>query len=301
MMYNDAREAYIAGKNNINEDNIEIYINDKKIKFITKYKSKEIGLIKVRFKFKKLLTSTSYMFRSCSSLISIDLSSFNATNITNMRGMFYSCSSLKSINLSACDTNNVYNMRGMFKKCTSLESLDLSSFKTTNVNNLDSMFANCSSLKSLDLTYFDTTNINVTDMSRMFDGCFSLKKENVKVYDKKILASFIHNDFTPNLEMYYNDQELTINVECPEGTQVTAKRKKSKNSQYPFCIEINAEKIEESKKENVTYIKNKQSGKFHALIPFSNIDYSIGKGTENKTSNGWKSFVFPLAKNEDDD
>jgi hypothetical protein len=121
------------------------------------------------------------------------------------------------------------------------------------------------------------------------------------VIDELGISSFIHNDFTPNLEMYYNDQELTINVECPEGTQVTAKRKKSKNSQYPFCIEINAEKIEESKKENVTYIKNKLSGKFHALIPFSNIDYSIGKGTENKTSNGWKSFVFPLAKIEDDD
>ena len=188
LMYDDARTAYLAGKNNINENNIEIYINDKKIKFNTKYKSKEIGVIKVTFKFNKLLTSTSYMFRNCSSLISLDLSSFNTTNITNMRGMFYSCSSLKSINFSSCDTNNVYNMRGMFKKCTSLESLDLSSFKTTNVKNLDSMFANCSSLKSLDLTYFNTTNINVTDMSRMFDGCFSLKKENVKVYDKKILA-----------------------------------------------------------------------------------------------------------------
>jgi hypothetical protein len=121
------------------------------------------------------------------------------------------------------------------------------------------------------------------------------------VIDELGISSFIHNDFTPNLEMYYNDQELTINVECPEGTQVTAKRKKNKNPQYPFCIEINAEKIEESKKENVTYIKNKLSGKFHALIPFSNIDYSIGKGTENKISNGWKSFVFPLAKIEDDD
>ena len=123
------------------------------------------------------------------------------------------------------------------------------------------------------------------------------------VIDELGISSFIHNDFTPNLEMYYNEQELTINIECPEGTEITAKRKrnKNKNTEYPFCIEIIAEKAEESKKENVTYIKNKQSGKFRTLIPFSNSNYSIGKGKEDKLSNGWKSFIFPLSKIEDDD
>ena len=123
------------------------------------------------------------------------------------------------------------------------------------------------------------------------------------VIDELGISSFIHNDFTPNLEMYYNEQELTINIECPEGTEITAKRKrnKNKNPEYPFCIEINAEKAEETKKENVTYIKNKQSGKFRSLIPFSNSNYSIGKGKEQKLSNGWKTFIFPLAKVEDDD
>ena len=73
---------------------MEIYINDKKIRFNYKYKSNEKGEIKVKFNI--LLTSTSYVFRNCRSLISIDLSSFNATNITNMYDMFYSYSSLKS-------------------------------------------------------------------------------------------------------------------------------------------------------------------------------------------------------------
>ena len=50
------------------------YINNKKIKFNYKYESNEIGQIKIKFKFNKLLTSTSYMFRECSSLESIDLS-----------------------------------------------------------------------------------------------------------------------------------------------------------------------------------------------------------------------------------
>ena len=58
------------------------------------------------------------------------------------------------------------------------------------------------------------------------------------VIDELGISSFIHNDFTPNLEMYYNDQELTSNVECPEGTQVTAKRKKIKIHNIPFVLKL---------------------------------------------------------------
>ena len=75
------KKSYLEGKNNINEKNIEIYINNKRIKFDYKYKSKEKGEIKVKFIFNKLLTSTSYMFYECSSLKSIDLSSFNTSNV----------------------------------------------------------------------------------------------------------------------------------------------------------------------------------------------------------------------------
>jgi surface protein len=39
------------------------------------------------------------MFNGCSSLISIDLSSFNTTNVNNMGYMFYGCSSLKKENV----------------------------------------------------------------------------------------------------------------------------------------------------------------------------------------------------------
>jgi len=124
------------------------------------------------------------------------------------------------------------------------------------------------------------------------------------VIDELGISSFINNDFIPNLEMYYTDSELIINVECPDGTKLSAKRKRNKNKSqdYPYCIEITAEKEEEPKKENVTYIRSKQFGKFHTLIPFSNNDYSIGKGEEiEKTQNGWRSFKFPLSKVEDDD
>ena len=155
------KRAYIEGKKNINEKNIEIYINDKKIKFNNKYKSNEIGEIKVTFKFNKLLTSTNYMFRKCSSLKTIDLSSFNTTNIKSMNSMFMECSSLKSINLSSFNTINVNDMSQMFYDCSSLKSLDLSSFNTINVNDMSHMFDNCSSLISLDLSSFNKLMLKV--------------------------------------------------------------------------------------------------------------------------------------------
>ena len=203
------KELYLEGKNNINKDNIEIYINNKKIEFNYKYKSNERGKIKVTYKFNKLLTSTccmfygcislkfidlssfntqnvtdiSYMFYGCSSLKSINLFSFNTNNVTHMGGMFYKCSSLKSINLSFFNTNNVTDMSYMFKGCSSLKSIDLSSFITNNVTHMGSMFSECSSLKSIDLSSFITNND--TYIGGMFNGCYSLKKENVKINKKK--------------------------------------------------------------------------------------------------------------------
>ena len=64
---------------------IKIHINNKKIKFNYKYKSDEKGNIQVKFIFNKLITSTNFMFFGCSSLQSINLSSFNTTNVNNMK------------------------------------------------------------------------------------------------------------------------------------------------------------------------------------------------------------------------
>ena len=46
---------------------------------------------------------------------SIDLSSFNAINVKNMRNLFDNCSSLISIDLSNFVTDKVTDMRHMFR------------------------------------------------------------------------------------------------------------------------------------------------------------------------------------------
>ena len=50
------------------------------------------------------------------------------------------------------------------------------------------MFSECSSLESIDLSSFNTTNVN--DMSSMFAGCSSLKRENIRINneDYKLLS-----------------------------------------------------------------------------------------------------------------
>ena len=218
------KESYSKAKSNINEENIEIYINDKKIKFNYEYESDEIGLIEIKFKFNKLLTSTafmfyacpslksinissfntnnvtdmSYMFSNCQFLESLDLSSFNTNKVTDMNHMFYNCCSLKSVFVSSFDTNNVINMCHMFCECISLESLNLSSFKNKNVTNISHMFFNCSSLKSLNLTSFKTNK--VSDMSAMLNFCSSLKSLD--------LSSFNANKVTDMSNMFSNCRSL---------------------------------------------------------------------------------------------
>lgn len=114
------------------------------------------------------------MFSCCYSLISLDVSNFNTSNVTRMYDMFSNCTSLKNLDLSSFNTSNVTNMRCMFENCKSLTSLNLSSFNTSNVTEMTHMFENCESLSNLDLGSFNTSN--VTSMRFMFDGCSSLKR-----------------------------------------------------------------------------------------------------------------------------
>lgn len=86
--------------------------------------------------------------------------------------MFYLSTNLTSVDLSSFDTSNVTNMERMFFNCKKIESLDLSSFKTIMIKNLSYFFYYCTSLVNLDLSSFDASN--VTDVSYIFAGCDNL-------------------------------------------------------------------------------------------------------------------------------
>ena len=253
-------KSYNEAKNNINEESIEIYVNNKKIKFNYIYESDEIGTIKIKFKFKKLLTSTAFMFSHCSSLESIDFSSFNTNSDINMSHMFDSCSSLETLDLSSLNTsnvtdmsrmfifcenlktvnlprfsNNVTNISGMFRHCTSLESLDISLFNTNNVTDMSNMFYNCSSLKSLDLSSFNTNK--VINMRGMFCGCISLKSIN--------LSSFNTNNVVDMSWMFGDCKNLkSINISSFNTNNVV-----NVSDMFFNCLNLKIENIKINKKE----------------------------------------------------
>ena len=57
------------------------------------------------------------MFRNCSSLQTLDVSTWNVSNVTNMYAMFNQCLSLQTLDVSNWDVSNVASMRGMFYGC----------------------------------------------------------------------------------------------------------------------------------------------------------------------------------------
>lgn len=75
-----------------------------------------------------------YMFLSCGSLESLDISHFFTSQVKSMKYMFASCSSLITLDLSSFDTSWVEDMRYMFAECESLKTLDISSFDLSQIH-----------------------------------------------------------------------------------------------------------------------------------------------------------------------
>lgn len=140
------------------------------------------------------------MFSNCTSLETLDLSSFNtkkvkymytmfngatnlrsiklpkgfiASSVTDLYATFRGCESLTELDLSGSNSENVKDMKEMFYGCKALSKLDLTSFKTGQVTTMKTMFCFCSTLETLDVSSFNTEN--VTTMLGMFNNCSSLR------------------------------------------------------------------------------------------------------------------------------
>lgn len=140
------------------------------------------------------------MFSSCTSLETLDLSSFNTekvkymyamfdgatklrsiklpkgfigSSVTDLNATFKGCESLTELDLSGSNSENVKEMNEMFYGCRALSKLDLTGFKTGQVTTMENMFCICSTLETLDVSSFNTEN--VTTMLGMFNNCSSLR------------------------------------------------------------------------------------------------------------------------------
>lgn len=123
------------------------------------------------------VTTMRGMFKDCRGLTELDISGFDTSNVTSMTFMFSECRNLTELDLSGFNTINVKVMCEMFLGCSNLTKLDVSGFNTTNVETMEKMFQDCRELTELDVSGFDTTNVET--MNRMFSGCKKLQKLDV--------------------------------------------------------------------------------------------------------------------------
>ena len=104
-----------------------------------------------------------YMFYGCRKLMSLDLSHFDTSNVTDMRWMFYNCSSLTSLDMSHFDTSNVRTMEEMFYYCSNLTTIYCNKDWNEGVCSSSSdMFAGCVKLVGGVGTMY---NSNYTDLT----------------------------------------------------------------------------------------------------------------------------------------
>jgi surface protein len=156
------------------------------------------------------------MFGGCSSLSSLNLSSFETSEVTDFNYIFYGCTSLKSLNLGNFVTSKATKMNMMFNECSSLTSLDLNSFDTSQVTDFSLMFYGCSSLKSLNVNNFITSKAEL--MPGMFSGCSSLSSLNISSFDTSNVNDFNHMFYECKSLQYLNISNfITTNGKLMNG------------------------------------------------------------------------------------
>ena len=155
------------------------------------------------------------MFRDLSNLISLDVSSFDTSKVTNMEAMFAGMPSLTTLNLFNFDTSKVTRMNSMFEGASRLTTLNLSNFDTSKVTDMEAMFGYMYGLTSLNISSFDTSQ--VTNMRDMFSNIRNLTSLNLsnfntsKVTDMRAMFGYMYGLSSLNLTNFDTSKVTDMN------------------------------------------------------------------------------------------
>ncbi len=211
--YREEGEKENKDINNLNDTNTEIFIDDKKIKFSKYFTPERKGDYKITIKFKNKMKDCSYLFRGCGNIISVDLSSFDSSEVIDMVQMFSICYQLKEVNLNNLNISKVKNMSHLFNKCFELEKITFpQSFNTENVENMNFMFHFCQALKEINFSSSFKTNKVVT-MRGIFGKCFNLRKLNLSNFETGEVTdmSFMFDNCRKLQEVLINPSKFITN------------------------------------------------------------------------------------------
>ncbi|MCQ2816623.1 MAG: BspA family leucine-rich repeat surface protein [archaeon] len=162
--------------NLLNDDNCIMFIDGVESKFVKELDESEYD-IEIKLKEGKFLTSMAFMFSNCGSLVSLDLSNLDTSQVEDMQSAFYNCENLTELNLKGIDTYKVKNFESTFEG-TGLREIDLSSFKFDNATTMFNMFANNMNITEIDLNPLNFKTSNLTNISALFKCCRNLRKIN---------------------------------------------------------------------------------------------------------------------------
>ena len=120
------------------------------------------------------------MFANCPKLTSLDLSSLNTSNVTDMSWMFSGCSSLKQINLRDLNIKQVTDMNHMFTGDSALTNIDMFGLEALELTEIYSMFEGCTGLTEFT---FPFTTPKLVSAYYLFKDCTNLRKLDISKLD----------------------------------------------------------------------------------------------------------------------
>ena len=237
------------------------------------------------------------MFYNCTSLETLDLSSFNtekvknmyamfdgATNlrsiklpkgfigssVTDLNGMFRGCASLTELDLSGSNAEKVKNMGSMFYGCVALSNLNLSGFKTGSLTDMRYLFSSCQSLESLDLSSFNTEN--VTSMVSMFSQCSSLRSLDLSSFNTSKVIGM-------NL-MFYN----CTNLESIDLSSFETENLQQMPHMFYSCTKLETLDLSSFATPNMTSMLSAFQNCKNLKTIYVTSAFTTDKGTEGRTA-----------------
>lgn len=191
------------------------------------------------------VTDMTAMFEGCSSLETIDLSSFNTANVTSLNALFSGCTSLQSVTLGTMNTEKVTDMRALFYNCPLLTTIDLSSFVTPLLTSIGGMFYGCTELRTIMVgNGWIITNIggNQGDKDEVFADCTSLVGGMGTSYDANhVDYTYAHIDGGTANPGYFTDintpSSYTVTLSVSDGGAVTVNHEfEDENGKMTFTV-----------------------------------------------------------------
>jgi surface protein len=228
---NEVSESYINGiqNENDNKNTIENVEQNKDYNIILIFPNDEQG-------------SCDGMFKDIKEIKSIEFYNFKFCN--SSREMFSGCSSLETLNLESFDTTEITDMYRMFSGCSNLKTLGVLTLNTKNSQNVDNMFCNCDKLTEIERESFNENSFTCVEQCKE-ETPYLIEAENICVEN----CQNTDYKYTYTLENENKicasicpDSLLSFNFNCYSECPSNTKKNENENScecQYKFYIDEN--------------------------------------------------------------